>query len=168
MRSFILILMDAEDPDHCPKRWAPQLLQWAKEAWADADIGCVLANPMFETWFAAAAQSLAGVNGLPEDLQTPADPEGNRLGKTWLKRQLRTKKLNRGYSETVDQARFVDKIDLEECHRNSRSFRHLCKELQLRCPPGPTTGSGGTKDQNPPENAPAQPDQSPPPEDAGS
>jgi len=81
--------IDAESK--CPKELAPRLVAWAKEARADADIACVLPNPMFETWFASSAASLAGVNGLPRGLPVPDDPEGNRLGKSLIKTHLRRK-----------------------------------------------------------------------------
>ena len=128
LRTLVLILIDAESS--CPKDLAPRLVSWAKDARADADIACVLPYPMFETWFAAAAASLAGVNGLPDDLPVPDDPEGNRVGKAWLRAQLPRK-----YSETVDQPRFAAKVDLFECRRRSASFGKLCRELALRLPP---------------------------------
>jgi hypothetical protein len=125
MRSLVLILIDAETS--CPKVLAPRLLGWAREARSDADIACVIPNPMFETWFAAAAASLAGVNGLPGELPVPTDPEGNRLGKPWIRSYLPRK-----YSETVDQPRFAAKIDLAACRENSASFDKLCRELTGR------------------------------------
>jgi len=89
---------------------------------------------MFEVWFAAAASSLAGVNGLPAELETPNDPEGNGVGKGWLK-----KLLFRKYSETIDQPRFAAKIDLNLCRQNSPSFDKLCRELKQRL----TAAAGG-------------------------
>jgi hypothetical protein len=129
MPTLVLILIDAETT--CPKELAPQLVGWAREARSDADIACVLANPMFETWFAASVASLAGVNGLPTDLPVPDDPEGQRLGKTWIKTYLPN------YSETVDQPRFTAKIDLAQCRDRSASFDKLCRELIKRLPPDP-------------------------------
>lgn len=123
-RKVVLVLMDAEKA--CPKELAPRLLEWAKQARSDADISVVLPNPMFETWFVAAAASLAGVNGLPADLQTPDDPEGQRQGKSWIKKKLPQLK----YSETVDQPRFAARFDLSLCRRNSPSFDKLCRELE--------------------------------------
>src|SRR5437588_781456 len=102
---LVLVLLDSEG--QCPKVLAPQLLKWATEARSDADIACVLPHPMFETWFAAAAASLAGVNGLPADLVIPADAEGEGKGKGWLKSLLPHK-----YKETVDQPRFAAHMDL--------------------------------------------------------
>jgi hypothetical protein len=133
MQSLVLILIDAETL--CPRDLAPRLMGWAREARSDADIACVMPNPMFETWFAAAAASLAGVNGLPVDLPVPADPEGNRLGKPWIRAHL-----SRKYSETVDQPRFAAKIDLAVCRKHSASFDKLCRELTRRLPR--TVGDG--------------------------
>ena len=124
-RKLVLILIDSEG--QCPAQLGPQLLQWARQARSDADIACVMPHPMFETWFAAAAASLAGAHDLPADLKPPADPEGNGLGKGWLKRNL-----NRKYKETVDQPRFTAQMRLDECRLNSPSFDKLCRELRQR------------------------------------
>jgi hypothetical protein len=131
LHKLVLILIDSEGK--CPAELAPQLLRWANEARADADIACVLPNPMYETWFAAAASSLAGVNGLPADLTPPEDPEGHKLGKSWVKKQLRRK-----YSEPVDQPRFTAIMDLALCCKNSPSFEKLYRELKRRLPTAPT------------------------------
>jgi Domain of unknown function (DUF4276) len=124
---LVLILIDSEGK--CPENLAPQLLTWGREARTDADIACVMPHPMFETWFVAAASSLAGERGFPADLIAPDDPEGNKLGKGWIK-----KKLPRKYSETADQPRFAAKIDLTLCRQNSPSFDKLCRELENRLP----------------------------------
>jgi hypothetical protein len=121
--------MTDTEGDECPMREAPERIAWAREVRTDpeTEIACVMPNPMFETWFAAAAKSLRGVNGLPVDLPKPADPEGAGIGKTWLRRLLPRK-----YNEPVDQPRFVAAMDLEECRQASRSFRKLIKELEQR------------------------------------
>lgn len=126
-RKLVIILIDSEGKPPC--QLAPQLLLWANQARSDADIACVLPHIMFETWFVAAATSLAGQNDLPSHLTTPDKPEENRLGKGWLKKQLPRK-----YIETVDQARFVGRMNLAECRANSPSFDKLCRELQKRMP----------------------------------
>ncbi len=125
LHKLVLILIDSEG--ECPGELGPRLLKWGREARSDADIACVMPHPMFETWFVAAASSLAGVNGMPADLKIPNDPEGNRLGKAWLKRHL-----TRKYSETVDQPRFTARMDLALCSQNSPSFEKLCRELKQR------------------------------------
>ncbi len=126
-RKLVLILIDAEI--NCPRKLAPKLVKWGREARSDADIACVMPNPMFETWFAAAAASLAGVNGLPPDLTEPDDPEGKRLGKPWLKRHLPRK-----YRERLDQPQFTAKMNLIRCRERSASFDKLCRELEKRLP----------------------------------
>jgi hypothetical protein len=130
LRRLLLIMVDSEGD--CPGTVARELVGWAGEFRSDTEIACVMPNPMFETWFAAAADSLRGKNGLPADLAKPDDPEGNGLGKSWVK-----KHLPRKYKETVDQPRFVGHMSLTECRGSSRSFRKLVKELEQRLPVSP-------------------------------
>ncbi len=137
-RRLLLIMVDTEGlEENCPMTRAPALVATARKERSDpaTEIACVLPNVMFETWFAAAAHSLRDQNGLASDLPKSKDPEGDRLGKSWLK-----KHLSRKYKETVDQARFVAKMDLEECKNSSRSFRKLVGELKRRLP-GQTTST---------------------------
>jgi hypothetical protein len=134
-RRLLLLMIDTEGKtENCPRTKAPELLAWAREERSDdaTEIACVLPNVMFETWFAAAAVSLRGKNDLPTDLPKPANPEGEGVGKGWLK-----KYLPRKYKETIDQPRLVGHISLTECRDSSRSFRKLIKELEQRLPPLP-------------------------------
>ena len=148
-RRLLLIMIDTEGhEENCPRTRASEIVGWAREERSDAltEIVCVLPNVMFETWFAAAATSLRGKNDLPADLAKPDDPEGAGLGKGWVK-----KHLPRKYKETVDQPRFVGHISLAECRDSSRSFRKLCKELELRLPPSrPAPPPPSLTDQTPP------------------
>lgn len=135
VRRLLLIMIDTEGrPENCPRARAAELMAWARQERSDVatEIACVLPNVMFETWFAAAAVSLRGKNGLPDDLPKPSDPEEEGLGKGWLKSHLPRK-----YKETVDQPRFVGHMSLTECRAASRSFRKLVKELEQRLPPRP-------------------------------
>ncbi len=143
-RKLVLILIDSEGSPPC--QLAPRLLKWAREARSDADIACVLPHPMFETWFVAAAGSLAGYNGLPANLATPVDPEGNGHGKGWMKKHLARK-----YIETIDQPRFVSRMDFALCRRNSPSFAKLRQALEARLPPPPSPTEPG--DETPPTTA---------------
>lgn len=133
LRRLLLLMIDTEG-EECAKAVAPERIAWVRQVRSDAEteVACVLPNPMFETWFAASAHALRGQNGLPADLPKPADPEGEALGKAWVRRHLPRK-----YKETVDQPRFVAKIDLAECRTASQSFRKLVKELELRLPTAP-------------------------------
>jgi hypothetical protein len=137
LRRLLMIMLDSEGD--CPRTIAPELLAWARAVRSDTEIACVMPNPMFETWFAAGAESLRGVNGLPDDLSKLADPETEKTGKGWVKRHLPRK-----YQEKVDQPRFVGHMSLVECKGSSRSFRKLCNELEQRLVPS-----------DPPESPPA-------------
>lgn len=144
LRRLLLIMIDSEGD--CPKTVVPELLGWAREFRSDTDIACVMPNPMFETWFAAAADSLKGKNDLPADLPKPKDPDEEGVGKKWVKDHLPRK-----YKETVDQPRFVGHMSLAECRDSSRSFRKLVKELEhrLSAVPAPAPPPAGM-DQAPP------------------
>lgn len=132
IRRLLLIMIDTEGrEENCPKTKGPELVAWARHERSDpaTEIACVMPNVMFETWFAAAADSLKGKNELPDDLPKPVDPEGNRLGKSWVR-----KFLPRKYKETVDQPRLVAHMCLTECSNSSRSFLKLVTELRKRLP----------------------------------
>jgi hypothetical protein len=115
-RGFILVLIDAEED--CPKTLGPRLLARARAARCDADIVCVLAKRELENWFKAAAASLAGVSGLPDDLTVPANPEDGS-GATWLTRQTQRKNRRRKYTKPADAAELARRMDLQQCRANS-------------------------------------------------
>lgn len=133
-KGLLLLLLDAEKD--CPVELAPKLLTAAQTVRGDIDITCVFAKQMLENWIVAGASTLAGINDLPDSLPTRDHPE-NGSGKGWLKARFGPPNLGRTYKETVDAKVFVEKMDLRECHQNSRSFRKLCKELEARLPPPP-------------------------------
>lgn len=134
LRRLLLVIIDTEG-EECPKRIAADRIAWIREVRSDAvtEVAFVMPNPMFETWFAAAADSLKGKNDLPGDLPKLEDPERDGLGKKWVK-----KHLPRKYKETVDQPRLVACMSLTECGDFSRSFRKLVKEIEQRLPLPPT------------------------------
>jgi hypothetical protein len=144
---LLLLLLDAEGD--CPKELGPRLLQTARHARSDADIACVLAKQMFENWVVAGASTLAGVNGLPDPLHLPDDPE-DRSGAWWLEQQLRSKTRTRRYKKTVDAAVFVQRLNLEQCRARSPSFDKLCRELAGRLPPSETAPASETTAGPPP------------------
>lgn len=120
----ILVLIDADDD--CPAQLGPSLLERARAARPDKRMVVVLANREFEAWFLAAAASLAGKHGFPDDLHAPANPEGLRGCKEWL-----TKKRARGfpYKETVDQAPLSSAFDLKTARENSPSFDKFYRDV---------------------------------------
>lgn len=102
---LVLILLDCED--ECPGQLGPRLLEQARQVRPDVPCLVVLAHREYETWFLAAAASLRGKRGLPENLETPKDPETVRDAKGWL-----GKRMAGGYDPVVDQAAFTNLFDL--------------------------------------------------------
>jgi hypothetical protein len=156
-RGFVLLLIDAEED--CPATLGPRLRERARAARSDADIACVLAKRELENWFKAAAASLAGVSGLPDDLTVPANPEEGS-GDTWLTRQMQRQNRRRKYKKAADAVELAQRMDLQQCRDNSPSFDKLCRELEARLPPQPDAPEP-TDEAAPPtaeEGTPADPD----------
>lgn len=126
--ALVLILFD-RDPSHQPPcALGPQSLNWAKGAYSHLDIACVVANVEYETWFAAAAESLSKYIALKAGEAVPAAPENQRCGKKWVASRYRGTK----YSETQDQPAMTDAMDLLTARQRSPSFDKLCRELERR------------------------------------
>jgi hypothetical protein len=122
----ILVILDADDD--CPAELAPKLLARAQSARGDLPSAVVLASKEFECWFLAAAQSLRGRRGLPEDLESPNQPEEIRGAKEWLSKRART-----GYSPTVDQASLAGVFDFGLARRApsfDKCYREVMRLLQ--------------------------------------
>lgn len=120
----ILVLLDSDET--CPARLGPEVLERARTARADVPLAVVLAKQEFEAWFIAAAASLRGVRGLPQDLEAPANPEDVGAAKAWLSTRMLT---GNPYSESIDQPAFAAAFDLplarrtdsfDKCHREIR------------------------------------------------
>ena len=80
LRSFGVVLILVDSDDDCPKELAPALLERARQVARDRwRVSVILAKSEFETWFIAAAESIAGHAGLPAGLRPPADPESATL-----------------------------------------------------------------------------------------
>lgn len=87
----------------------------------------VLAKTEFESWFLAAAESIAGRRDLPGDLAAPTDPESVRGAKEWLSARM---PAGRSYRETRDQAALASVFDLEAAKARSASLRKLWRDLE--------------------------------------
>jgi hypothetical protein len=119
----ILILLDADED--CPGTLGPEILARARAARADRSISVVLAKREFESWFLAAARSIAGHRGIREDVVPPQDPEEVRDPKRWLSDRMAT---GRPYRETLDQPALSTSFDLE-AGRTASSFDKMWREL---------------------------------------
>lgn len=121
----VLVVIDADDD--CPAQLGPQLLTRARAARSDLAVSVVLANREFESWFLAAAASLAGQHGFPEDLSGPVDPERIRGAKEWLSRNRRS---GRPYKPTVDQALLSSSFDMKQARSHAPSFDKFCRDVE--------------------------------------
>lgn len=124
----VLILVDSDDD--CPKKLAPLLLARAtRTPNSRRPVGVVLANREFESWFIAAAESIAGHADLRPDLRAPLDPESIRDAKGWLQEAMPP---GRRYLPTVDQPSLAGKFDLNAARR-APSFDKLYHEIEKFC-----------------------------------
>ena len=123
--ALILVLFDADEDLPCAL--APLLMKIIQTERAHLDVALVLANPEFETWFAAAAESLTAFFDLSVAVPAP-DPEGSGQRKGAVKRWMHGQ-----YSETVDQVRLTAAMDLRLCRSRAPSFDKLYRELAKRC-----------------------------------
>jgi len=121
----IVVLMDCDDD--CPKELGPQMALRAKQARPDLLTAVVLAHREYESWFLAAAESLAGKRRLAPDLVAPATPENIRDAKGWLSQHIQGAGR---YSPTQDQAALSQWLDLNRTREKSRSFRKFWKEME--------------------------------------
>lgn len=119
----ILVLLDAETD--CPANLAPQLAQRSRDARPDIRSRVVLAKSEYESWFLAAAGSVAGRREMADDTTPPDDPESIRDAKGWLSSRMPP---GRSYRPTLDQAALTAVFGLDEA-RAAPSFDKLWRDL---------------------------------------
>jgi hypothetical protein len=122
----ILVVLDCDWDNGCPAMDGPALLKRARDVRGDLPIAVILAKREFEAWFLAAAQSLRGKHGLPNDLQSPERPEDIRGAKEWLSDKM---PYGRSYAETTDQPAFTDLFDMSMARR-ADYFDKCCREIE--------------------------------------
>ncbi len=121
----IFILLDCDWDSACPKSDGPELLKRAQAVRPDMTITVVLAYQEYETWFIAAAESLRGRRGLPNDLTAPPNPESIRGAKEWLSER---KPLSSPYAEVTDQPALTELFDFSAA-RSTDSFDKCYREI---------------------------------------
>ncbi len=120
----VLVLIDADaDP---PCTLGPDLQRRAQAARPDVPVTVVLAKWEYESWFLAAAESLAGHRGLVGGLTTPPNPEEVRGAKEWLSDRMEG---TRRYKETLDQPGLTAVFDIASARPRSDSFDKCCREI---------------------------------------
>lgn len=120
----VLIVLDADDD--CPPGLASTILGRATRARGDRVIKVVLARREFEAWFLAAADSIAGLRGLPSNLTSPANAESIRNAKGWLTSNMPP---GRAYKETRDQPALTSLFDLATARRGALSFDKMWRTV---------------------------------------
>ena len=124
----VLILLDCDDD--CPAALGPRLLRDAISVRDDVPIFVALAHREYETWFLAAARSLRGAAGLPDNLDPPPDPASLRNAKGWL-----AERMPDGYDPIRHQRVFTRSMDLDQA-RSTQSFDRLYRYVaRLLVPP---------------------------------
>lgn len=118
----IMVVLDAEDD--CPAELAPRLQN--RVASQNLPVSVVMAKREFEAWFLAAAESLRGRRGLPQNLAPPPDPEAIAGAKEWLARQME----HGSYSETLDQPALAAIFDTGLARQRSDSFNKFSREVE--------------------------------------
>jgi len=108
----VLVIIDSDDD--CPAIAGPALLRRAVAARGNMPLAVVLAKREFESWFIAAAESLAGRNGLSDSLATPEAPENIGGAKEWLSDHMAGE---HNYAETIDQPALAAQFDLTVARR---------------------------------------------------
>ena len=126
-RGGIVILVDCDWEGGCPAQDGPALLERAKAARCDMPISVILARHEFEAWFLAAAESLRGRRGLPQDLEPPRHPEAIRGAKEWLSGKMPP---GASYTETEDQPAFAALFDFDRARQASDSFDKCFRDIE--------------------------------------
>jgi hypothetical protein len=122
----VLILVDCDWENGCPKYDGPQLAARACFARPDVPISVVLAYREFEAWFIAASESLNGKHRLSQNLEVVADPQAIRGAKEWLSKRM---PANQPYAETIDQPAITAEFDMQRARR-ADSFDKCYREVQ--------------------------------------
>lgn len=121
----IVVIIDCDDG--CPAKEGPELFNRAVSVQKDMPISVILAKREYESWFLAAAESLRGKRGLPNDLTSPADPEAIRGAKEWLDDRMSS---TTSYKETTDQPALTNLFDMQVARRKADSFDKCYRDIK--------------------------------------
>lgn len=121
----IVIVLDADDD--CPKNLAPQLLERARSVARDIPVSVVMPKSELESWFIGSIESLRGKRGISVSVSSPENPEDIRGAKRFLTNAMESQ---RHYIETADQPALAAVFNIDQAHRNCRSFRKFYKDLR--------------------------------------
>ena len=121
----ILILLDSDED--CPRHLAAEISRRAIKARSDRLIRVVLAKAEYESWFLAAAASIAGCRGIAASATPPPDPESVADPKRWLSDRM---PAGWSYRPTLDQPALTQIFDLAAA-RKTPSFDKMWRDCAL-------------------------------------
>jgi len=119
----VLVVLDADDD--CPVELAKTILSWGRDVSPTMEIGLVVANREFESWFLAGIESLRGSRGIRQDAGAPLDCETIRDAKGRLNAFM----IGETYHALTHQPSFAATLDIGLAARRSRSLRKLVAEV---------------------------------------
>jgi hypothetical protein len=119
---ILCVILDADED--CPATIAPAVLSELASSHGHIPHAVVFPKCEFEAWFIAAAESLRGYRGLPNDLVAAVDPETILTAKEWF-----SERMGRPYAPTVDQQKFASRFDISLA-RTAPSFDKLCRDVE--------------------------------------
>ncbi len=120
----ILLVVDGDGDNDCPKDQGPEILGWAEAEAAGMPCRVVMAYREYEAWFLGSIESLRGKRGIRQDAVSHPEPEVPRGAKGQLEDRM---EAGRSYHETADQPALSAMFEMEPTYRTCRSFRHLVK-----------------------------------------
>jgi hypothetical protein len=120
----ILLLVDGDGDNDCPKIQGPEILKWAQSEAGQKPCAVVMAYREYEAWFLASIESLRGIRGIREDAVSHPHPEQPRDAKGQIEVRMEP---NESYQETADQPALSAIFELRDAYERCRSFRHLVK-----------------------------------------
>lgn len=121
----IIILLDCDWKNGCPKYDAPPLLARARRARPDRDVSVILAYKEYESWFLAAFDSIRPSLKIADEIADPSDVDVIRGAKEWLSTRM---PKGAAYAPVRDQARLTAVMNLEAARRTD-SFDKCYREI---------------------------------------
>lgn len=115
----ILVVVDADDD--CIAKVSKSVMQAAADAIANRNVRCVIADPMYEAWFAASHETMVDVLTIAADTNI-TNADSSQFKKSWVVQRMLA---GRRYSETVDQPKLTSRIDPGLARKRSPSFDRL-------------------------------------------
>ena len=126
-RGGVLIVADADDD--CPANSHEEFLAFRQAHQFNVNVSFVLATKEYEAWMIACGEQMREHREIRDDAASHPQPESVSGAKGYFERNILLPE--RTYSETVDQAKFTNLIEIDVTSSSCRSFRKLISEIRL-------------------------------------